>query len=67
MSSSVQRAGYANLSSMQLVFGFNAYHQVWPNGGGYFAGSVDEVATFNRALAITEVRQMFAAGVAGGA
>lgn len=66
MPTSYQRAGYADLSQMQLVFGINFYNRKWP-ASEHFAGSIDEVTAFNKALTATQARSMFAAGVGGGA
>jgi len=66
MPTGYQRAGYADLSQMQLVFGLNFYNLKWP-ASEYFAGSIDEVAAFPRALTAAQVRSMFASGVGGGA
>jgi hypothetical protein len=66
MPTSFQRVGYGDLTNMQIVFGINFYNQKWPVSD-FFAGSIDEVASFNRALTQAEVRTMFASGVAGGA
>jgi hypothetical protein len=66
MPSSYLRVGYADLSQVQEVFGFNYYHLHWPNSE-HFAGSVDEAAEFNTALTPAQVQSMFAAGVGGGA
>jgi hypothetical protein len=66
MPTSYQRAGYADLSGFQLVFGINFYNQKWP-ASEHFAGSIDEVANFNTALTAGQARSMFAAGVGGGA
>jgi hypothetical protein len=66
MPTSFQRAGYGDLTALQTVFGINFYNQRSPISD-FFAGSIDEVASFNRALTQAEVRSMFASGVAGGA
>lgn len=66
MPTSFQRAGYGDLTNMQIVFGINFYNNKWPVSD-FFSGSIDEVASFNRALTQAEVRTMYASGVAGGA
>ncbi len=57
------RAGFADTTNMQLVFGINYYARKWPLSD-YFAGSLDEATTFDRVLTPAEVAGMFAAGVA---
>ncbi len=66
MPTSFLRAGYADLSGMQMVFGINFYNRSWPVSE-HFAGSLDEPAVFNRALTAAQVQTMFASGVGGGA
>ncbi len=66
MPTSFLRAGYADLSQMQVVFGLNYYNRTTP-ASEHFAGSIDEVAAFSRALTAAQVRSMYAAGVGGGA
>jgi hypothetical protein len=60
------RVGYADMSQVQEVFGFNYYGLHWP-ASQYFAGSVDEAATFNGALSTAQIQSMYAAGVGNGA
>ncbi|MGL5809593.1 MAG: LamG domain-containing protein [Nocardioides sp.] len=64
MPTSYVRAGYADLSAIQLVFGINFYNNRWPLSD-HLDGSVDEVSTFDYALTQQQVATMFAAGVAG--
>ncbi|MGC4112973.1 MAG: LamG domain-containing protein [Nocardioides sp.] len=66
MPTSYLRAGYADLSGMQMVFGINFYNRSWPLSA-HFAGSLDEAAAFNYALSPAQVQSMFASGVGGGA
>lgn len=66
MPSSYLRVGYADMSQVQEVFGFNYYNLHWPDSE-YFAGSVDEAAALNTALTTAQVKSMFAAGVGNGA
>jgi hypothetical protein len=64
MTTSYLRAGYADMSGLLLVFGVNFYANKWPLSD-FLDGSVDEPAVFNRALTQAQVRDMFAAGIAG--
>jgi hypothetical protein len=66
MPTSYLRAGYADLSSVQIVFGINFYNRSWPVSP-FFSGSLDEASAFNYALTLAQVQSMYAAGVAGGA
>ena len=66
MPTSFLRAGYADLSGMQMVFGINFYNRSWPISE-HFAGSLDEPAAFNYGLSAAQVQSMFASGVGGGA
>jgi len=66
MPTSFLRAGYADLSGMQMVFGLNFYNRSWPVSE-HFAGSLDEPAAFDYALSPAQVQTMFASGVGGGA
>jgi hypothetical protein len=66
MPTSYLRAGYADLSGMQMVFGINFYNRAWPISE-HFSGSLDEPAAFNVALSAAQVQSMYAAGVGGGA
>ncbi len=66
MANSYQRAGYANLDGLQMVFGINFYNRHWP-ASDHFSGSLDEVASFPTALSQAQVRALYAAGVGGGA
>ena len=66
MPTSYLRAGYADLSQLQMVFGINFYQRAWPLSE-HFDGSLDEPAAFDRALTAAQVQAMFAAGVGGGA
>ena len=66
LSSSYLRAGYADMSGMQLRFGINFYNNPWPLSN-YFEGSLDEATAFNHQLTQAQVSSMFAAGVGGGA
>ncbi len=64
MSTSYLRAGYADMSQILLVFGINFYGNKWPLS--YFLdGSIDEPAVFSSALTQAQVRNMYAAGIAG--
>ncbi len=66
LGTSYLRAGYADLSGMQIRFGVNFYNNPWPITE-HFPGALDEVTVFNHALSATDVATMFAAGVGGGA
>ena len=66
MPTSYLRAGYADLSQIQMVFGINFYNRAWPLSE-HFNGSLDEPAAFDHALSAAQVQSMFAAGVGGGA
>jgi hypothetical protein len=66
MPQSYLRVGYADMSKVQEVFGFNYYHLHWP-ASEHFAGSVDEAAAFNTTLTPAQIQSMYAAGVGGGA
>jgi hypothetical protein len=66
MPTSYLRVGYADMSQVQEVFGFNYYGLHWP-ASQYFAGSVDEAAAFNGALSTAQIQSMYAAGVGNGA
>ncbi len=63
LASGFVHAGYADMSSMQLVFGINYYDNRWPISD-HFDGSLDEVSVYDRALSAAEVAELFAAGVA---
>ncbi len=62
MPTSYVRAGYADMSAVQLVFGINFYDNRWPLSD-HLDGSIDEVAVYPKALTGTEVQELFAAGV----
>ena len=64
MPTSYVRAGYADLSQIQLVFGINFYGNRWPESD-YLDGSIDEVSVYPRALSANEVARLFASGVQG--
>lgn len=64
MPSSYLRAGYADLSGIQLVFGRNYYNRRWP-ASDFFNGSIDEPAVYPTALSAGDVQRMYAAGRAG--
>ncbi len=66
LSSSYVRAGYADLSQIQVRFGINFYNNPWPLTE-HFPGSLDEVTVYNHALTAAQAAEMFAAGVGGGA
>jgi hypothetical protein len=66
MPSSYVRAGYADVSRIQIRFGRNFYNNIWPLSE-HLAGSVDEVSVFDRALTAGEIASLYAAGVGGGA
>lgn len=59
------RAGYADMSGIQLVFGINFYNNKWPLSE-YLDGSIDEVAVYPTALTLQQVQALYAAGVAQG-
>ena len=65
MTTSYLRAGYADVSSMQLYFGINFYNNHWPISD-HFQGSLDEVSAYPVALSDAQVAAMFASGVGGG-
>ncbi|GAB2875446.1 hypothetical protein GCM10027026_27840 [Myroides odoratimimus subsp. xuanwuensis] len=56
------RAGYADHTNIQLVFGINFYRQKWP-ASDFFDGSLDEPAAWDRALTPAEVQGLFASGL----
>ena len=64
MSTSYLRAGYADTTGLQTTIGLNYYGHTVPLSGGYFQGSLDEVASYNTALTASQVQATFAAGVA---
>ncbi|CUR58567.1 putative LamG domain protein jellyroll fold domain protein [metagenome] len=66
LATSYLRAGYADMTGMQLRFGINFYNNPWPLSHN-FSGSIDEVAAFNHALTQAQVQSLFAAGIGGGA
>jgi hypothetical protein len=66
MPTSYLRVGYADMSQVQEVFGFNYYGLHWP-ASQYFNGNVDEAAAFNGALSTAQIQSMYAAGVGNGA
>lgn len=66
MPSSYVRAGYADVSRIQVRFGRNFYNNKWPLSEN-LAGSIDEVSVFDRALTAGEIASLYAAGVGGGA
>ncbi len=64
MPTSYLRVGYADLSSLQEVFGINYYNLHWPDSE-FFNGSIGQAAAFNQTLTAAQVQKMFAAGVGG--
>ncbi len=62
LTSAFQRVGYTDLAQEQAVFGRNFYNLTWPTTE-HFDGSIDEVATFPRALTPTEALELYRAGV----
>ncbi|CUR58560.1 putative LamG domain protein jellyroll fold domain protein [metagenome] len=66
LANSYLRAGYADMTAVQLRFGINFYNNKWPLSH-FFDGSLDEVTAFNHPLTQAQVSSMFAAGVGAGA
>jgi hypothetical protein len=66
ISPSFVRAGYADMSGIQVRFGINFYNNPWPLSP-FFNGSLDEVSVWNRALTAADVAGLYAAAVGDGA
>lgn len=66
MPTSYLRAGYADLSGIQVVFGINFYNNHWPISD-QFEGGLDEVTAYDKTLTAGQAASLFAAGVGGGA
>jgi hypothetical protein len=58
------RAGYLHLGNYDVVFGRNGTGRTAPNSF-FFAGDIDEVATYGSALSAAQVRNQFISSVPG--